>query len=416
MSQSTKKIFEIKDSFIPTVKKKLLKSPELETAQKVKSEKGVNLSILTDLDSKKSDLKNSDLKNSQLKHINKNTQLSQSQLKHINKNTDLGKKLAPETSPSIEHIKDSSFISNTSFLNQVEGATMVMDAPLYQTAHQNTKNLCSCLVCLLGPTDLTGKSWPINKEKLTVGRSQKCDIYIPEASLSKKHLLIYQKDNKISIEDQKSTNGTFINKKPLKAYTLTDLKDNDKVRLGKMILRFLDKDNPEVISIQENFAKVFQDPLTQIGNRLALESQAPTVFNQSRQYLTPFSLILFDIDHFKKVNDTYGHLAGDFVLKEVVRVIRPCFRSKDLFARSGGEEFCIIIQSQKSRAESAIQKARQRVEKHLFQYKNKKINVTISAGVAYQQKKDKSWKSVYERADQRLYKSKTTGRNKVCSS
>ena len=148
---------------------------------------------------------------------------------------------------------------------------------------------------------------------------------------------------------------------------------------------------------------------------MLLDRRAEELFRKSKMNKTPLSLILFDIDHFKKVNDTYGHLAGDFILKEVVKVARACFRSDDLFVRCGGEEFCIIVQSPIERAEKAIEVARQKIETHLFQYKEKEITVTISAGVTCQQEVDRGWKEIYDRADKLLYKAKTSGRNKIFS-
>ncbi len=299
-----------------------------------------------------------------------------------------------------------------------EGATVVMTAPLYNKMEPaRPQALYSCLMCLLGPEELIGKCWPINKREISMGRSRKCDICIPDPALSKKHLLVCREEgDKIFVVDQKSTNGTLLDEEKLKADTKVELKDSSKITLGETVLKFLDKGNPEIISIQENFEKAFHDSLTGVENRFALESRAPALFRQSRQYQIPLSLIIFDIDYFKQVNDTHGHLAGDFVLKEVVQVVKPCFRAKDLFARSGGEEFCIVIQSRGQRAKEAMEKARQKVEKHVFQYGGKTIKVTVSAGVACQHKEDSEWKTLYERADKRLYKAKTTGRNKVLAS
>ena len=317
---------------------------------------------------------------------------------------------------------ESSFSHSVSFSESgtfsalpAEGATVVMSAPLYKVGNKvRSQTLYSCLMCLLGPDELIGKCWPVKKREISMGRSRKCDICIPDPALSKKHLLIYHEEgNKTFVADQSSTNGTLLDEEKLKANTKVELKDNQKITLGKTVLRFLDKSNPEIISIQENFEKAFHDALTGLENRFALESRAPALFRQSRQYHIPLSLIIFDIDYFKQVNDTHGHLAGDFVLKEVVQVVKPCFRAKDLFARSGGEEFCIMIQSRSQRAKNAIETARQKVEKHVFQYEGKTIKVTISAGVACQNTEDKEWKTLYERADKQLYKAKTTGRNKV---
>ena len=427
MSQQSKKIFAIKDTFVPISQKSQSHSKNNRTKpfRPVKNKKG-GLSLLPEqkIQTQKNTHKmNSDsqvLKLTLSKPL-KPQEPNQNDIqkpKHVLVNT--SPSIGAITSPSIGSIgsiRESSIISSTSFAHQVEGATVIMDAPLYNNQGKVAQALYSCVVCLLGPEELIGQSWPINKTKISVGRSRKCDICIPDPSLSKKHLVLCQdKNNKILIADQNSTNGTLINETKLTANKLVELEDNHKIALGKTVLRFLDKNNPEIVYVQENFEKAFQDPLTEVSNRFALESRAPALFKQSRQYRQPLSLIIFDIDHFKKVNDTYGHLAGDFVLKEVVRVVKPCFRSKDLFARSGGEEFCIIIQSQVQRAQSAIENARQKVEKHLFQYKTKKIQVTISAGVACRQKEDKKWQELYERADKKLYEAKKAGRNKIISS
>ncbi len=293
--------------------------------------------------------------------------------------------------------------------------TMVVSTPLYG---DKLLQLNAHIVCIVGPPSMIGRFWSISdKESITIGRSQKSDIAISDTSLSKKHLCVRmdQKNNQVFVQDQQSTNGTIINNKLIDAGREVVITDNSKIKLGNIILKFLDKGNPEILSVMETFNKAFRDSLTGIGNRLLLDRRAEELFRKSKINNTPLSLILFDIDHFKKVNDTYGHLAGDFILKEVVRVAKACFRSDDLFVRCGGEEFCIIVQSPVERAEKAIEIARQKIETHLFQYKEKEIKVTISAGVTCQQEVDRGWKEIYDRADKLLYKAKTSGRNKTFS-
>ncbi|MDE0119401.1 MAG: GGDEF domain-containing protein [Bdellovibrionales bacterium] len=295
--------------------------------------------------------------------------------------------------------------------------TMVMNiSPLYAKDHDIYP---ACLVCLLGPEELIGRYWAIGntKEVVIVGRSRTCDISIQELSLSKKHLIIrFDGIDKIFVKDQKSTNGTFINDKRIDACKEVELRDNSKVRMGNIVFKFLNKGNPEIVSVMESFEKAFYDSLTGVGNKLLFERRAKELFAQSKSYKTPLSFIIFDIDHFKKVNDTYGHLAGDFILKEVIQVSKSCFRSNDIITRCGGEEFCVIMQAEVNRARDVIEAVRKKIEGFVFSYKNQKIKVTISAGVACQQETDKGYKAIYERADQLLYKAKTTGRNKVFSS
>ncbi|MDE0518476.1 MAG: GGDEF domain-containing protein [Bdellovibrionales bacterium] len=295
--------------------------------------------------------------------------------------------------------------------------TMVMNtSPLYAKDHHTSP---ACLVCLLGPEELIGRYWTIGntKEMVIVGRSRTCDIPIQELSISKKHIIIrVDETDKIFVKDKKSTNGTFIDDKRVEADIEVELKDNSKLKLGNIVFKFLNKGNPEIVSVMESFEKAFYDSLTGAGNKLLFERRAKELFAQSKSYQTPISFIIFDIDHFKKVNDTYGHLAGDFILKEVVKVSKSCFRSNDIVTRCGGEEFCVIMQVEVNRAKEAIEIIRKKIENFVFNYKGEKIKVTISAGVAHRQETDKGYKAIYERADQLLYKAKTTGRNKVFSS
>ncbi len=294
--------------------------------------------------------------------------------------------------------------------------TMVMNnSPLYEGRISSAP---ACLVCLVGPREMVGRYWTVDGEKkLMIGRSRKCDIPIQDLSISKKHLLVRRnKETKVFIEDRKSTNGTFINDKQITANKEWELSDNDRIKTGNIVFKFLDEGNPEIFSIMENFEKVFRDALTGAGNRLLMERRAKEMFIKSKQYNTPLSFVIFDIDHFKKVNDTYGHPAGDFVLKQVSGIAKSCFRCSDTFTRSGGEEFCVILQSEPGRAKEAIENARAKIELKVFTHRDQNIKVTVSAGVSCRLPDDKNWKEIYERADQLLYKAKTAGRNKVFAS
>ncbi len=301
----------------------------------------------------------------------------------------------------------------------LEGSeTIVTDSPLYTTEHTRyMQYMSSYLLCLLGPEELVGSYWVIeDNKKVSIGRNRKCDISIQDLSISKKHLEVCSDKSSFFVEDKQSTNGTFVNGKQIETNKKFKISDNSRIKMGNIVFKLLEKGNPEIISMMENLEKIFRDPLTGIGNKSMLDKRAAELFTQNRQRNTPFSLIIFDIDHFKKVNDTYGHLAGDFILKEVVKSVKSHFRSNDIFVRCGGEEFCIIMQSLIDRAERAIDNARKKLETQVFQYKEHNIKVTISGGVTCQKQTDIKWKDIYERADKFLYKAKTTGRNKIFAS
>ena len=154
----------------------------------------------------------------------------------------------------------------------------------------------------------------------------------------------------------------------------------------------------------------YTDSLTGIYNRLHFSHLLDSEIDKAKRYGEQLSIIFFDIDHFKQVNDTYGHPAGDTVLKEIAKVISDANRSSDIFARYGGEEFIILttFTNIKGAVEHA-QRLRHDIEQHHFQTEN----VTASFGVTEFDPSSDDHKSLLERADKALYKAKSDGRNCV---
>ena len=156
------------------------------------------------------------------------------------------------------------------------------------------------------------------------------------------------------------------------------------------------------------------DALTGIGNRRKLFEQADHFFRISKRYFNPFSMVICDIDHFKNVNDSFGHDAGDFFLKEIANILKLELRSEDVLARYGGEEFVILLPETKSKeAIIASERIRRIIEKTEFDFGKKKIFMTCSFGISSYKKSDKSVLDIIKRADKALYKSKAQGRNRV---
>jgi len=137
--------------------------------------------------------------------------------------------------------------------------------------------------------------------------------------------------------------------------------------------------------------------------------------SRARRYGTVFSLIMFDIDHFKRFNDTYGHLQGDIIIKEIARILRGSVRSIDLSARYGGEEFAVILPGVDGEGATVVaERIRERVEKQLFPGEEGPLRVTISIGVAeFIPKRMSSPSQIIAEADKALYHSKESGRNRV---
>jgi len=156
-----------------------------------------------------------------------------------------------------------------------------------------------------------------------------------------------------------------------------------------------------------------KDPLTGVNNRSAMNSTIIRETELARRHETPLSLIELDIDHFKQVNDTFGHTAGDAVLKTITTVIENCIRSSDIIFRSGGEEFVLVLSNtRKKGALMLAERIRKTIEKFDFKHGDIIIPVTASLGVACFEKGDNS-ESLYEKADSALYQAKQNGRNRI---
>src|SRR5690606_2270408 len=193
------------------------------------------------------------------------------------------------------------------------------------------------LVLLVGPAASVGRQWPIEDKDVIVGRSPNAKIFVDDRSVSKFHAKLVLAGGEVSLIDLESTNKTFVNGKVLPPLQPVPLKNNDQIKTGNIIFKFLERGSIETVASAQAFDRSQTDALTWIANRGALEANAPELFKRSIILGFPLSLLIFDIDKFKLVNDTYGHPAGDHILKEVTRVVREkLIRGNDFFARAGG--------------------------------------------------------------------------------
>lgn len=271
------------------------------------------------------------------------------------------------------------------------------------------------LILLVGPANAIGRQWPIEDTDRILGRAASAHVSVDDRSVSKSHCKLILSSGDVSIIDLESTNKTVVNGKVLTPLVPHKLASNDQIKTGNVIFKFLERGNIETVATGMTYEKAHTDALTGIANRAGLNSKAVEAFRRSDLLGVPLSLITFDIDHFKNVNDNYGHPTGDYVLTEIARVIREkLIRENDFFARSGGEEFCLILLgSELMRAHEIGERIRLTIEAHKFQFENKIIPITISAGVATKLPQDKTWNDIFERADKALYVSKRSGRNQV---
>ncbi len=293
--------------------------------------------------------------------------------------------------------------------------TSIVQSDTFKVRLQQAGQAPPSLVMLVGPSHSVGRQWELEEKDCTIGRGETSDVCVEDRSVSKKHAKITVHEGEVSITDLQSTNKTIINGAILPPQIPHKLSNNDQVKTGNVIFKFLEEGNIESISAAQAFDRAQMDALTEIYNKGALEVRGMEFFKRAELLGAPLSLVTFDIDFFKKVNDTHGHAAGDYVLKKVATEIRTkLIRDNDFFARSGGEEFCLLLLGgELSQAEEVAERIRTTIEGYNFTFEDTKIPITISAGVSSRMAGDESWQNIFQRADKALYRSKENGRNKV---
>jgi two-component system cell cycle response regulator len=252
------------------------------------------------------------------------------------------------------------------------------------------------------------------KDVWILGRSTECDITLHDASVSRNHCkLIFTPPQNWAIEDLGSSNGTWHNGNRIEKAALAS---GDKLQLGSnIIVKFVLQDELESAFQRELYESATKDALTGLYSKRYFIEQLDIEFNYHKRIKKPLTLVLCDLDHFKKVNDTYGHIAGDLVLKETGRVLLHAARKGDLVGRYGGEEIVILLRDTPlPGAKIFAGKMRILIQNNSYIYEGKKIPVTASFGVAtFTQDNYKTYTELIKVADEFLYKAKQAGRNRV---
>ncbi len=267
------------------------------------------------------------------------------------------------------------------------------------------------LLVLAGPH--VGEMFPINAVDTVIGRGEQATIRLRDDSISRKHVRLVANGNEVRIEDLGSANGTVINGSRV---TTSPLHDGDKIQLGATtILKFTYHDELEEDFQRQMYDAALRDPLTKAFNKKHLLEQIATELAFARRHGTPLALMMLDIDHFKRVNDTFGHLAGDQVLGTLANTIRTIVRTEDMFARYGGEEFAVVMRSASiPQAGVVAERIRATIAQTRFVFAADVIPVTVSLGVAgYPSTEAKEITDLVAAADEALYEAKRTGRNRV---
>lgn len=272
------------------------------------------------------------------------------------------------------------------------------------------RRMRACLVQYNGQN--LGKRFPLDLSKMILGRSPRASIVIHDQSVSRIHAEAYRNGTQIDLEDLDSVNGTFVNDQKINERRA--LHDGDLIRLGTVLFKYFAHDNIENIFHDKIYRMSTIDALTHTFNRKYLMETLDSEFKYAKTYNQPLSVFYFDLDHFKKVNDTYGHAAGDFILKETASRVKAHLRDEDILCRFGGEEFVVILPgTDLAKAAQLAENVRRAMEAATFMYQTTSIPQLLSGGVSQISEAMASHDDLLRDADQKLYRSKENGRNQI---
>ena len=219
-------------------------------------------------------------------------------------------------------------------------------------------------------------------------------------------------DEGVRLRDLGSTNGTWLNGRELEPDEEALLRTGDRVELVGVAFKYLEGNDLEAQYHEELYQLAIVDGLTRTFNRRYLMDFLTREISRCRRHARPLSLLLFDIDRFKQINDCFGHSAGDQVLRAIVEVAREGVRREECLARYGGDEFAVVMpETELAGARIVAERTRGRVELHPFKASGRAIPVTISVGVAALSPAMADAEAMLAAADTQLYAAKMAGRN-----
>jgi two-component system, cell cycle response regulator len=297
-----------------------------------------------------------------------------------------------------------------------DGGTLILQRPLGSLTEKKGPPGEACLVNLHPPGPDIGRRIPLVNSQYIVGRDNDAGFVVGRSSVSRHHARLFiDDDGGWWVEDLNSTNGTFVNEVRIRSQQLND---SDQVRFGDAIYKFLSGSNIESAYHEAIHNMAIQDGMTGIHNKRFFMEFLEREISVAARHGHPLTLVMFDVDHFKKINDTHGHLAGDAVLKDLAHRIRPRIRREDLFARYGGEEFvCVLPSTALAGGIVFAEHLRTLIEERPCEHDGQGIPFTISLGVTtLHRESGVDASGLIKRADENLYAAKRGGRNRVVPS
>jgi diguanylate cyclase (GGDEF)-like protein len=259
-----------------------------------------------------------------------------------------------------------------------------------------------------------GRMHKLDKSEVVLGRSSECQFQVDDDGISRRHAKVcLSPDGQFQVIDLGSTNGTYLNGARVDAAVL---KDGDKIQIGSnTVVKFSLQDQLDEQYQRSIYESATRDGLTRIFNKKYFLDTLRKEFAYCLRHRVPLSVLMFDVDHFKKINDNHGHQAGDYVLARIAQRINETIRTEDVFSRYGGEEFAIMLrESSEEQGYICAERCRRAIDGADFVFGNTPMRVTISLGIASLLDSDyTNPEDLIAAADRYLYRAKKAGRNRV---
>lgn len=292
------------------------------------------------------------------------------------------------------------------------GSKTIALGPIEKAVRPETASGKACFVVIKGRS--VGLLVALQSSATTIGRAQEAGLCFDDPGVSRRHAEVASCPEGYVVRDLGSTNGLFVNGERVVRHVL---RDGDRVQIGtSTILKFCHPDAVEESAQRRLYESATRDALVGIYNRQYLVDSLEAELAYCARHRVPLSVLLLDIDHFKLVNDRFGHLAGDRALTAVAGLMQETLRAEDTLARFGGEEFMALLRhTDTERAEAVAERIRARIAAHVLEWEGQSFSLTVSIGIATFVEGPGDVRALFREADDRLYEAKESGRNRVVS-
>ncbi len=258
----------------------------------------------------------------------------------------------------------------------------------------------------------TGRRFVLDGDELIIGRSSDAHIQVDRDSVSRRHARLSKVDGGWQVQDLQSTNGSYVNDVPIREHKLAP---GDQLKVGSAIFRYLAGSSMETLLLDELYQIAVRDGLTHALSRRAFVEAMEREVHRAHKLLRPLTLLAIDIDHVKQVNDNYGHLSGDFVIKELARRIRKKCERFELLCRYEGTQFLLLLpETNQTVAQTRAEDLRLAASSESFSFEGDSLSITVTVGVV-SLSPDGDTVALLRQSQEAVQRGKKQGRNRVVS-